>query len=258
MLAYYPYYAYGLRYNSNTLLLSVFIRTVHLVCNLIKENKPTPLPCWLKQKVLPVIRSNAADEALWIAQCLHQVGATVLEFTLTIPDVWQVVEQFNQETANSNLKIGMGSLKTLADLDRCLSQKMAFTASPGLIPQAYQLVAEANHCHLGGAITPSELTQVVQEGGQCVKLFPVAPLGGINYFKTITTPFPELTCIPFGGIQPNQVADYFHAGAVTVGLGSQLMPPAGWFKENRTADYLTFLENTQLFSNNANVVHSVH
>jgi 2-dehydro-3-deoxyphosphogluconate aldolase/(4S)-4-hydroxy-2-oxoglutarate aldolase len=218
-----------------------------LVCHLYRENKPSPLPDWLQQKVLPVIRSNSPEEALWIAQCLYQAGATVLEFTLTIPDVWEVVQQFRQETAHTSLKIGMGSLKSLADLTLCLGQQMAFTASPGYIPNAYSLASETAHCYLGGAITPSELTQVVQAGGRCVKLFPIAPLGGIDYFKTVTTPFPELTCIPFGGIYPHQVLEYVQAGAITVGLGSQLMPPEGWFKVDRDSDYLAFLENTRLF-----------
>jgi 2-dehydro-3-deoxyphosphogluconate aldolase / (4S)-4-hydroxy-2-oxoglutarate aldolase len=228
-----------------------------LVCNLAAENEPTSLPIWLQHKVLPVIRANTPEEALWIAQCLHQVGVTVLEFTLTIPDVWQVVKQFKQKTTNNPLPIGMGSLKTFADLTLCLNEKMAFTASPGYIPNAYRHSAETCHYHLGGAITPSELNQVVQEGGQCVKLFPIAPLGGVHYFKTVTTPFPELMCIPFGGIYPNQVPQYFQAGAVSVGLGSQLMPPAGWFEDSREADYLAFLEATQLFTDNTNVAHSI-
>ena len=234
-----------------------FFRTVKLVDHLRVENKPASLPDWLQHKVLPVIRSNSPEEALWIAQCLYQAGATVLEFTLTIPDVWEVVQQFRKETAQASLNIGMGSLKSVADLALCLRMQLAFTASPGYIPNAYSLASETAHCYLGGAITPSELTQVVQAGGRYVKLFPVAPLGGMAYFKTVTTPFPELTCIPFGGIYPHQVVDYVQAGAITVGLGSQLMPPEGWFKANRDSDYLAFLESTHLFSPTGSSVNAV-
>ena len=215
-------------------------------CDLIKKDQPITLPDWLSNKVLPVIRSTSPEEALWIANCLYQAGATVLEFTLTIPDVWQVYQQFTQTHHEAQQKgqlyVGMGSLKTIADLDYCLNQPVAFTASPGYIPQSYTLAKQANHCHIGGAITPSELNQVVLEGGRCVKLFPIVPLGGVGYFKTVTNPFPELTCIPFGGICPTEVGSYFNAGAITVGLGSQLMPPKGWFEDNRQGEYLAFLK----------------
>jgi 2-dehydro-3-deoxyphosphogluconate aldolase / (4S)-4-hydroxy-2-oxoglutarate aldolase len=217
------------------------------------EKEPILLPRWLYKKVLPVIRTSSPEEALWIAHCLHQVGASVLEFTLTIPDVWQVYQQFqavlakSTQTPSSYLKIGMGSLKSVDDLEVCLSKQVDFTASPGFIPHAYERSQQAGHCHLGGAITPSELNQVIREGGQCVKLFPIAPLGGVRYFKTVTTPFPELVCIPFGGISPEQVPHYLQAGAVCVGLGSQLMPPAGWFQDNRSEEYMAFLKNTRLF-----------
>ncbi len=215
------------------------------------------LPTWLQHKVVPVIRTNTPEEALWIAQCLHQVGVNVLEFTLTIPDVWQVVKEFKQAVAwNIDFKVGMGTLKSMADLEHCLSNEMAFTASPGFIAQAYHVAAKHNHCYIGGAITPSELTQVVQDGGHYVKLFPIAPMGAMAYFKSVTTLFPELTCIPFGGILPAQVADYFKVGAVTVGLGSQLMPPTQWFKDNRTQDYLAFLQQTQLFQ--ASTAHNIN
>jgi 2-dehydro-3-deoxyphosphogluconate aldolase/(4S)-4-hydroxy-2-oxoglutarate aldolase len=209
------------------------------------------LPIWLQGRVIPVIRSTTPESALWIATLLIQAGATALEFTLTTPDVWQVYQAFKQQCqqAHTQCYVGMGSVKTRQQLEQCLTQGVAFTAAPGYIPYAYHIALAEQHCHLGGAITPSELNQVVLEGGQCVKLFPVVPMGGVSYFKTVASPFPELTLIPCGGILPNQVAAYQQAGAKAVGLGSQLMPHATWVTNNQPESYLDFLHQTQLFGN---------
>lgn len=210
----------------------------------------TPFPAWLQGQIIPVIRSQTPEAALWIANTLLQAGATTLEFTLTIPDVWQVYSTFKQQCQQHNTRcyVGMGSIKTRQQLESCIDTGVAFTAAPGYIPYAYHVAATAQHCHLGGAITPSELNQVVSEGGQYVKLFPVVPMGGVSYFKTVASPFPELTLIPFGGILPNEVSRYQQAGAKAVGLGNQLMPNPAWVTNNQQEAYLQFLQKTHLFT----------
>jgi 2-dehydro-3-deoxyphosphogluconate aldolase/(4S)-4-hydroxy-2-oxoglutarate aldolase len=62
-------------------------------------------------------------------------------------------------------------------------------------------------------------------GASVVKLFPAAT-GGLAHFKALKSPFPELQVVPTGGIGAAKVREWLEAGAVAVGAGSELCPPA--------------------------------
>ena len=49
-------------------------------------------------------------------------------------------------------------------------------------------------------------------------------MGGDQYVRDLRGPFPELQAIVTGGISPTQVKAYLEAGALAVGLGTQLFP----------------------------------
>ena len=74
-----------------------------------------------------------------------------------------------------------------------------------------------------GVLTPSEVALALDEGAEVVKLFP-ASLGGPRYLRTLRGPFPELQVIPTGGIGIADLASWFKAGALAVGIGSEIAP----------------------------------
>ncbi|MBS4161511.1 2-dehydro-3-deoxyphosphogluconate aldolase, partial [Klebsiella pneumoniae] len=45
---------------------------------------------------------------------------------------------------------------------------------------------------------------------------------GISYMKNLAGPFPDIRFIPTGGIHPGDVEKWLDAGALAVGVGSQL------------------------------------
>jgi 2-dehydro-3-deoxyphosphogluconate aldolase/(4S)-4-hydroxy-2-oxoglutarate aldolase len=53
--------------------------------------------------------------------------------------------------------------------------------------------------------------------------------------KAIRGPLPEILMMPTGGVEVDNIADWFAAGAVAVGAGSNLCPTA-WAKEGRFED----------------------
>ena len=53
-----------------------------------------------------------------------------------------------------------------------------------------------------GILTPSELIKAIDAGCLNPKIFPVEPVGGISYLKSLLAPFRAiaLQCLPTGGI----------------------------------------------------------
>jgi 2-keto-3-deoxy-6-phosphogluconate aldolase len=58
-----------------------------------------------------------------------------------------------------------------------------------------------------------------------VKIFP-ASLGGPGYLRALRAPFPDVALMPTGGVNADNLADWFDAGAADVGAGSELCSPA--------------------------------
>ena len=78
---------------------------------------------------------------------------------------------------------------------------------------------------MAGALSPTEVFQAYRLGSDVVKIFP-GSLAGPGYIKALKGPFPYIPMMPTGGVNASNLADWFAAGVVAVGAGSELCPPA--------------------------------
>jgi 2-dehydro-3-deoxyphosphogluconate aldolase/(4S)-4-hydroxy-2-oxoglutarate aldolase len=78
---------------------------------------------------------------------------------------------------------------------------------------------------MAGALTPTEVLQAYRLGSDVVKLFP-GSLVGPSYVRALHGPFPHIPLMPTGGVSAANVDQWFAAGVVAVGAGSELCPPA--------------------------------
>ena len=65
-----------------------------------------------------------------------------------------------------------------------------------------------------GALTPSEILAAWRAGADFVKIFPAAAEGGPGYVRALQT----------GGVNQLTAFDYILAGALAIGVGSELLP----------------------------------
>jgi 2-dehydro-3-deoxyphosphogluconate aldolase/(4S)-4-hydroxy-2-oxoglutarate aldolase len=73
-----------------------------------------------------------------------------------------------------------------------------------------------------GCFTPTEILTAWEAGADIVKVFPATSLGP-KYFKDIAGPFPDIRLMPTGGVTVENVGEWVKAGAVAVGIGSDLL-----------------------------------
>ena len=57
-----------------------------------------------------------------------------------------------------------------------------------------------------------------------VKVFPIGPLGAA-YVRSLRGPFPDIPLVPTGGVTLDNIGPLFDAGAVAVGVGSEMISP---------------------------------
>ena len=75
-----------------------------------------------------------------------------------------------------------------------------------------------------GALTPSEVIAAWKAGGDFVKIFPCAQVGGDQYIRALKVPLPQIRLVASGGVNQLTAANFIFAGASSLGIGSELMP----------------------------------
>lgn len=50
----------------------------------------------MREKFIPLIRSNSAEEAVSIAKAIRDGGATFLEVTMTVPSAFDVIREISK------------------------------------------------------------------------------------------------------------------------------------------------------------------
>lgn len=199
--------------------------------------------------VLAVIRGPSAELTVQMVEALAAGGVTGIEITYSTPNAEDVVRTLVNKFGNEIL-IGMGTL-TKPEQPACAKEAGAeFLVSPVCEPTLVKSMIASGLLTMAGAFTPTEVLQTYNLGVDVVKVFP-GSLGGPAYVKALKGPFPYIPMMPTGGVSATNVGEWFAAGVVAVGAGSELCPPQlakeGKFDEisKRAADFVKVIQTAR-------------
>ncbi len=183
-----------------------------------------------KYRAIAVIRTDNLAHGLAMARAVSVGGIKLIEVT------WNSV---NPDILVSKLRnnlpdcvIGVGTILDAQSLDLAINSGAEFIFSPHT---NLELITKANQAKIPvipGAFSPTEIVNAWQKGATCVKVFPINSLGGISYLKALQGPLGEIPLIPTGGVTINNAADFIKAGAMAVGLSSELFPKEAIIKQD--------------------------
>ena len=171
---------------------------------------------------MPSVRVSAAELALFAAETVYEAGIRVVEITMTVPNAIEVIAQLTQNYPN--FVVGAGTVLDDETAARCVDAGARFITSPGLIPEVLDYTLRQNLVAIPGALTPSEVIAAWKAGGDFVKIFPCAQVGGDQYIRALKVPLPQIRLVASGGVNQLTAANFIFAGASSLGIGSELMP----------------------------------
>jgi 2-dehydro-3-deoxyphosphogluconate aldolase/(4S)-4-hydroxy-2-oxoglutarate aldolase len=181
---------------------------------------------WLKllkqERAIAVIRINDWALGLPMAQAVHAGGMNLIEVTWNSDRPAQLLTQLR--SALPNCIIGAGTVKTPMDCQTAIAAGAQFIVSPGLQTQVLAQAIAAQIPIVPGAMTPTEILTAWQAGASCIKVFPIHLVGGPAFLRSIRDPLGEIPLLPTGGVTLDNAAALLQAGAIAVGLGSDLFP----------------------------------
>lgn len=174
----------------------------------------------MKSRVIPILRSN--DEKLLheMSQVIVDAGFSTLELTLMHDCVWSVVEAYKNK-----IEIAVGTVLTSTQLKLAYKHNIQTLFSPGLNAELVQEAKLQGMNFIPGVLTPTEIQTAIHLGCTTMKIFPIAPMGGASYLKTIQSVYPSFSWVVSGGIQLDGVENYLSLPQTKVGVGQNLFDP---------------------------------
>jgi 2-dehydro-3-deoxyphosphogluconate aldolase/(4S)-4-hydroxy-2-oxoglutarate aldolase len=178
-----------------------------------------------KVGIIPVIRAASAAEAILAAEAMEEGGIPVVEITMTVPGAIEAIRKVRAEFGDRVL-LGAGTVITERQAKECFDAGAEFLVSPGLSLPVLHTAAAAGKLAIPGVLTPTELMAAMEARVSAMKVFPCGNVGGPRYIKALRGPFSNASLIPTGGVNSENAAEYFAAGAFAIGAGSELVHPA--------------------------------
>lgn len=175
--------------------------------------------------IVAVIRADNPAGAASIADACVQGGVRVLEVTFTVPDAPTVIRELIKRFEHSDVLIGAGTVLTFQDALAAIEAGARFLVSPAFDVQVSALAKDRRIPYIPGCLTITEMIHAMRHGVELIKLFPGSAFGP-SYIKAVMGPLPTIRLMPTGGVGLDNLKDWIKAGAVAVGVGSELTHPA--------------------------------
>jgi 2-dehydro-3-deoxyphosphogluconate aldolase/(4S)-4-hydroxy-2-oxoglutarate aldolase len=173
--------------------------------------------------LLAVIRGPSPELTVKMVEALVAGGVLGIEITYSTPQAEDVVRTLSAQFG-SRILLGMGTLTKPEQASSASAAGAGFLVSPICQTELIQAMIGSGLLTMAGALTPTEIFHAYSLGTDVVKIFP-GSLGGPSYMKAIRGPFPNIPMMPTGGVNDSNLAEWFSAGAIAVGAGSELCPP---------------------------------
>lgn len=173
-----------------------------------------------REKASAILRTDDQEKAALAMEAAVRGGFTIIEFTLTVPGVFELVRDFSRR---EGLVVGTGTVMTPEDVERSVEAGARFVVAPNVDPEVIRAANANGVASMPGTHTPSEMLLAHRSGASLCKLFP-APAGGPPWVKAVLGPLPYLKIVPTNGVDEHNAAEWLKAGSYGVGFVAPLFP----------------------------------
>ena len=194
--------------------------------------------------VVAVIRAEKADDLVDVGRALREGGIKFIEITMTVPGALGVIEKAVGALHKDDVYVGAGTVLDGETARLAILAGAAYVVSPVFRADVIAACKRYSVPVMPGAMTPTEVLDAWEAGGDIIKIFP-AGVGGPQFFKDLKGPLPQIEIMPTGMVNRVTAPQFIKAGAVAVGAGTELVG-----KQLIAAkDYTTITQNARDFIN---------
>ncbi len=168
-------------------------------------------------RIIAVIRGLSPERAVDAAHAVLSGGVSAIEVTMDSPHVHQTIESL----ASSGVLVGAGTVLSQEDGMSAADSGATFLVSPHSDSAIAAWALEAGIAYVPGGFTATEIVSAWRFGVAAVKLFPASV--GPAYVRAVTAPLPAIPLVVTGGVNGDNLGEFFAAGVRYAGIGGWLV-----------------------------------
>ncbi|MFT8396138.1 bifunctional 4-hydroxy-2-oxoglutarate aldolase/2-dehydro-3-deoxy-phosphogluconate aldolase [Propionibacterium sp.] len=172
-------------------------------------------------RIVPVVVLNDSQCAAGLADALVSGGLPIAEVTFRTDAAQKSIEIMSKR---DDLLVGAGTVITARQVDLAVHAGARFIVSPGYNQEVVDESRAQGVPVLPGVVTGTEIMAALNDGVIVMKFFPAGTFGGPATVKALSAPFPQVSFIPTGGVNLDNLAEYLSLPCVPAVGGSWMVP----------------------------------
>lgn len=177
----------------------------------------------IKNNVLvAVLRGKDDEDIIKISEKVIEGGIKTIELTFSTPYVKNAIEKLSKKYfKDEDIIIGAGTVLDEVTAGIAITSGAQFIVSPHFDEKISRICNIHRVPYMPGCMSVSEVISALESGVDVVKLFP----GGFlktDFIKDLKGPLKNISVMPSGGVDLDNMKDWLEVGAFAIGIGSSL------------------------------------
>ena len=186
----------------------------------MSDQRTHALQCLEEDRIMAVLRQIPAEYLVPLADRLVDGGVRSLEIThdydRATDDVALLVDRFGDRAS-----VGVGTTWSVEQAESAAAAGATFCVLPGVDAETARRSADLGMLTLPGVQTPAEIQLAIRSGADVLKFFPADPPGAA-WLAQVAPAYSQRPFMATGGVTLDNMADFFAAGAIAVGMADTL------------------------------------
>lgn len=180
-----------------------------------------------KQKLLPIIQAETAEEGLNIAKAMAEAGINLVEVVLRTPASYDVISLIKKELPQ--MVVGAGTILDETILNKALAVGADFIITPATSAKLYEALAKCPVPVVPGVSSAADVLVAYENGYTEIKLFPAALAGGVAFLNAMSSVFQTMKFCPTGGVNASNKSEFLALDNV-IAIGGTWVADKKWVK----------------------------
>ena len=176
--------------------------------------------------IVPVFYNADIAICKQVLKACYDAGLRTFEFTNRGDFAHEVFADLNKyaKAELQGMIMGVGSVLDAGTTSLYLQLGADFIVSPIVNAEMAKACNRRKVAWMPGCGSVTEISYAEELGGEVVKIFPGAQVGGPAFVKGVKGPLPWASIMPTGGVSPTEenLKEWIAAGVHCVGIGSKL------------------------------------
>lgn len=159
---------------------------------------------------IAVVQTTFPSQAVVIARGLIEKGVHAMEIAYRDSNNYDGSDECIRAVTDAvpEMLVGAATITSPSLAKRAIKAGAKFILTAGFNPKTVRYCVGKHFPVFPGVSTPGEIEQAMMFGLDTLKLFPVKVLGGTEYLKALSGPYPEVKFIVTGGVNAQNAQEY--------------------------------------------------